>query len=201
MAVDRIYKGYLVVSDQVRHEAAEAVRRLRRMGIREVRMLTGDGEAAASEVAAEVGVDGFQANLLPEHKVTALEQIMAGRVGRATVAFVGDGVNDAPVIARADVGIAMGKSGSEAAVETADVVLMTDSPLRVAEAIDLARFTRSVVRQNVILALGVKAVFVALGIAGVATMWEAVFADMGVALAAILNATRAFSAGVPGPKG
>lgn len=200
VAVNRIYKGYLVVSDQVRHEAAEAVRRLRRLGIREVHMLTGDGEAAAREVAAEVGVDGFQANLLPEHKVAALEQIMAGRVGRATVAFVGDGVNDAPVIARADVGIAMGKGGSEAAVETADVVLMTDSPLRVAEAISLARFTRSVVRQNVVLALGVKAVFVALGIAGVATMWEAVFADMGVALAAILNASRAFAAGEPGPK-
>jgi len=195
VAVDGRYQGYVVVGDQLRAESVEAVRRLRSLGTREVRMLSGDGDDASRAVAAEVGVDGYLAELLPEHKVAAIEQIMARANGQGTVAFVGDGVNDAPVIARADVGIAMGGSGSEAAVETADVVLMTDSPLRVADAIGLARFTRSVVRQNVVMALAVKAVFVALGVLGAATMWEAVFADMGVAIAAILNATRVFTAG------
>jgi Zn2+/Cd2+-exporting ATPase len=197
VAVDGSYKGYVVVGDRLRPDAPEAVRRLRASGVREIHLLTGDGEAAAREVAAEAGVDGYRAGLLPEQKVEALEEIMARRRGGRRegrrVAFVGDGVNDAPVIARADVGIAMGQGGSEAAVETADVVLMTDSPLRVADAITHARFTRRLVRQNVLMALGVKALFVVLGVAGVATMWEAVFADMGVALAAILNATRAFS--------
>ena len=198
VAVDRSYKGYVVVGDTLRPEAPEAVRRLRAEGVREVHMLTGDGMEAAREAAGAAGVDDVQANLLPEQKVEALELIMARRAKdspgrRGGVAFVGDGVNDAPVIARADVGVAMGKGGSEAAVETADVVLMTDSPLRVPQAIAHARFTRRLVRQNVIMALGVKAVFVVLGVAGLATMWEAVFADVGVALAAILNSTRAFS--------
>jgi Cd2+/Zn2+-exporting ATPase len=181
------------VGDKLRPDAAQAVAALRALGVRRIEMLTGDGEAPARQIARAVGTDAYRAGLLPEEKVAALEELMA-RPGRAgTVAFVGDGVNDAPVIARADVGIAMGSSGSEAAIETADVVLMTDCPVRVADAIRLARFTRAVVRQNVVAALAVKAIFVALGVAGVATMWEAVFADMGVALAAILNATRVFA--------
>ena len=142
-------------------------------------------------MAASLGLDEWHGDLLPEEKVAHLERIMAARGARGATAFIGDGINDAPVLARADVGIAMGMAGSDAAVETADVVLMTDSPMKLVEAIRRARRTRAIVLQNIVLALGVKGVFLALGAVGVATMWEAVIADMGVALAAILNASRA----------
>jgi Cd2+/Zn2+-exporting ATPase len=195
VALNGKHRGHLVVGDTLRAGASGAVKRLRELGVRTVGILTGDRAETARAVAAEVGADTVEAQLLPEQKVEALERYMQSHVGGGTVAFVGDGINDAPVLARADVGIAMGRSGSEAAIETADVVLMTDTPALVADAIGIARFTRSVVRQNVVLALGVKAVFVVLGTLGVATMWEAVFADMGTALLAILNATRVFAYG------
>ncbi len=191
VAADGRYAGYLVVGDRLKPEAAAAVRSLRSLGIRQLRMLTGDSAAAAEAVQRRLGLDAVAAELLPEQKVAALEEIKqrAGRQER--VAFVGDGINDSPVIARADVGIAMGEFGSEAAIDIADVVLMNDSPLKVAEAVRLAGRTHRIVWQNVALAFLIKGAFVALGIAGAATMWEAVFADMGVALLAILNSRRA----------
>ena len=152
-------------------------------------MLTGDNECAARAVAEALALDGYYAGLLPEDKVAVFEKIDREQT-HGRIAFVGDGINDAPVIARADVGLAMGALGSDAAVETADVVLMTDSPLKLADAISIARRTRRVVWQNIVLAFAVKGVFIAFGAFGLATMWEAVFADMGTALLAVANATR-----------
>ena len=191
VAVDGSYAGYLVVGDEPREGAAQAIRDLRAAGVQHTALLTGDGAGVAGSVAASLGLDEWHGDLLPEEKVAHLERIMAARGARGATAFIGDGINDAPVLARADVGIAMGMAGSDAAVETADVVLMTDSPMKLVEAIRRARRTRAIVLQNIVLALGVKGVFLALGAVGVATMWEAVIADMGVALAAILNASRA----------
>lgn len=198
VAVDGVLAGRLVIADEIRPEAAVAVRALRALGVRRQVMLTGDGRAAAEGVARALGLDGVYADLLPEDKVAALERLEAERrrAGRpGTLAFVGDGVNDAPALARADVGVAMGGLGSDAAIEAADVVIANDDPLKLAAAVCVARATRRVVLENVALALGVKLAFVALGAAGSASMWEAVFADMGVALLAILNATRVLRAG------
>ncbi|MGA2975542.1 MAG: heavy metal translocating P-type ATPase [Spirochaetia bacterium] len=189
LTVDGTYAGYLVIGDEPRRGAKEAIAGLRSLGVSRTVILTGDDAEVARRTAVALGIDEHHGNLLPGEKVAQLERIMGDRTGRT--AFVGDGINDAPVLARADVGIAMGKTGSDAAVETADVVLMSDSPGKVAEAIARARRTRAIVIQNIVFALGVKAVFLALGAFGIATMWEAVIADMGVALAAIMNATRA----------
>ena len=191
VAVDGRYAGYLVIGDETRPGAAGAIRELRSLGVGHTALLTGDGEEVARSVAAQLGIDEWHADLLPAEKVSFLEKIMADRGARGATAFVGDGINDAPVLARADVGVAMGGTGADAAVETADVVLMTDSPEKIVEAVRRARRTRAIVMQNIIFALGVKSIFLALGAVGVATMWEAVIADMGVALVAILNATRA----------
>jgi Cd2+/Zn2+-exporting ATPase len=191
VAVDGKYAGYLVIGDETREGAAEAIRGLRAIGVEHTALLTGDGEDVARRVAAELGVDEWHGDLLPAEKVTHMERIMADRGSRGATAFIGDGINDAPVLARADVGVAMGTAGADAAVETADVVLMTDSPCKIVEAIRRARHTRVIVFQNIVFALAVKGIFLALGASGAATMWEAVIADMGVALAAILNATRA----------
>jgi Cd2+/Zn2+-exporting ATPase len=191
VAVDGSYAGYLAIGDQAREGAREAVRGLHAVGVERTVLLTGDDAAVAQRVAEDLGIDEYHGDLLPADKVAQLEAIMAGSRRGARTAFVGDGINDAPVLARADVGIAMGGSGADVAVEAADVVLMTDNPGKVAEAITRARRTRSIVIQNIVLALGIKAAFLGLGAIGVATMWEAVIADMGVALAAILNATRA----------
>jgi Zn2+/Cd2+-exporting ATPase len=151
---------------------------------------TGDSQAVAQRIAKTLGVDAFAAELLPEDKVTAVEKLLEDFQEKGKVAFVGDGINDAPVIARADVGIAMGGLGSDAAIETADVVLMTDAPSKIVEAILVGRKTHTIVMQNIIFALTIKVIFIGLGLMGIATMWEAVFADVGVALAAIFNATR-----------
>jgi Cd2+/Zn2+-exporting ATPase len=191
VAVDGSYAGYLVIGDEPREGAGQAIRDLRSLGVAHTALLTGDGTDVAKRVAAELGIDEWHGDLLPAEKVSHLERIMADRGARGSTVFIGDGINDAPVLARADVGIAMGESGADAAVDTADVVLMTDSPGKLVEAVRRARRTRAIVLQNIFLALGVKGVFLALGAFGVATMWEAVIADMGVALAAILNATRA----------
>ncbi|WP_392534888.1 heavy metal translocating P-type ATPase [Nostoc sp. C117] len=190
LAVDDIYAGYIVIADEVKEDARQAIQTLKKMAVRTV-MLTGDNQAIASRIAQQLGIDIYEAELLPEDKVNAIEKLISNSSKHGKVAFIGDGINDAPVIARADVGMAMGGLGSDAAIETADVVIMTDAPSKVAEAIKIARKTRTIVWQNIGFALAIKAVFIGLGILGVATMWEAVFADVGVAMLAILNATRA----------
>ena len=188
IAIDNVYAGYIIISDSLKDDAIEAIEKLKAKKIQTV-MLTGDNQYAAQAFAKRLGIDRFYSELLPEDKVKHIEQLITENKG-GKVAFVGDGINDAPVIARADVGIAMGALGSDAAIETADVVLMTDSPSKVALAIDVAKTTRKIVWQNIYFAMGVKLAFIVLGIFGVATMWEAVFGDMGVALIAIFNALR-----------
>ncbi|WP_392478506.1 heavy metal translocating P-type ATPase [Nostoc sp. C110] len=191
LAVDNIYVGYIVIADELKEDARHAIQALKQMGVQRTVMLTGDNQAIASQIAKQLGIDAYEADLLPEEKVNAIEKLLSTAGKHGKVAFVGDGINDAPVIARADVGMAMGGLGSDAAIETADIVIMTDAPSKVAEAIQIARKTRQIVWQNIGFALAIKAVFIGLGILGIATMWEAVFADVGVALLAILNATRA----------
>jgi Cd2+/Zn2+-exporting ATPase len=189
IAVDGEYQGYLRVDDELKAEASQAINSLRASGVRHISMLSGDHAATAGRVAKAVGLDDFQAELLPSEKVSQLEEIIA-RSSDGTVAFVGDGINDAAGLARADVGIAMGALGTDAAREAADVVLVTDEISRIAEAISLARRTRRIVWQNIGLALGIKLVFILLGVAGSASMWEAVFADVGVTILAVLNSIR-----------
>ncbi|MEH1941295.1 MAG: heavy metal translocating P-type ATPase [Nostoc sp.] len=191
LAVDDIYAGYIVIADELKEDARLAIQALKRMGVERTVMLTGDNQAIASHIAEQLGIDTYEAELLPEEKVNAIEKLLSTAGKHGKVAFVGDGINDAPVIARADVGIAMGGLGSDAAIETADIVIMTDAPSKVAEAIQIARKTRKIVWQNIGFALAIKGLFIGLGIFGIATMWEAVFADVGVAMLAILNATRA----------
>lgn len=188
VAVDGTYSGRILIADELKEDATEAIRALHAEGIQTV-MLTGDSQSVADSIARKLGLNQYRAELLPEDKVTALEEFL-NRASQGKVAFVGDGINDAPVIARADVGMAMGGLGSDAAIETADVVIMTDAPSKVAEAIQIAHKTLRIVWQNIILAMAVKGIFIALGAVGIATLWEAVFADVGVALLAILNAGR-----------
>ncbi len=188
VAVNRKYAGYIVISDSLKEEAIETINELNKLKIKTV-MLTGDNESAAEVYAKKLGIKVYYSGLLPENKVEHIERLIdSAKDGK--VAFVGDGINDAPVIARADVGIAMGALGSDAAVETADVVLMADSPMQVVKSIEVAKRTRRIVWQNITFAMGVKLFFILLGAFGVATMWEAVFGDMGVAIIAILNAMR-----------
>lgn len=189
LAVDGRYAGYILIADEIKEDAAQAIRDLKKAGVERTVMLTGDNEVVAKSVAGQLGLDAYFAGLLPEDKVGAIEKLLS-RSGKNKVVFVGDGINDAPVIARADIGMAMGGLGSDAAIETADIVLMTDAPSKVAEAIQIARKTRRIVVQNIVLAMAIKGIFIALGVIGIATLWEAVFADVGVALLAILNATR-----------
>jgi Zn2+/Cd2+-exporting ATPase len=188
VALDGSFAGHILIADSLKPEAAEAIQKLHKKNIQTV-ILSGDNQYATRAMAAKLNIDRYYADLMPEDKVKYIEALMA-ESKNGKVAFAGDGINDAPVLARADVGIAMGALGSDAAVETADVVLMNDSPLKVAEAIDIAHKTRSIVWQNIIFALGVKLIFIVLGIAGIASMWEAVFGDMGVALIAVFNAMR-----------
>jgi Cd2+/Zn2+-exporting ATPase len=190
LAIDRKYAGYILIADRIKEDAARAIAQLKQAGVAETVMLTGDNRVVARNVADKLGLDTYKAELLPEDKVEAIEEYLYKSNKKSKVAFVGDGINDAPVIARADVGMAMGALGSDAAIETADVVLMTDAPSKVAEAIGIARKTHTIVCQNIILAMAVKGLFILLGAIGIATLWEAVFADVGVALMAILNATR-----------
>ncbi len=183
--------GHIVISDEVKPDSEEAVVRLRKLGVKKVVMLTGDGEPEARRVAQSLGLDAYFAGLLPEGKVAKVEELASSLGRRQKLAFVGDGINDAPVIARADVGVAMGGLGSEAAIELADVVLMEDKPSKLAVAVEIAARTGRIVRENVTFALGMKAFFLLLGVLGVAAMWEALFADVGVALITIFNAARA----------
>ena len=189
IVVDGHYAGHIAIGDQIRPDARRAVEALRDQGIGHIALLTGDNHCTAEAVAGSLNLDSFQADLLPEDKVAAFETFEKEHP-EGRIAFVGDGINDAPVIARADVGLAMGALGSDAAVETADVVLMQDTPLKMAEAVAIAKQTRVIVWQNILLAFAVKGVFIGFGAFGLATMWEAVFADMGTALLAVANATR-----------
>lgn len=190
VALDGRYAGRLVISDSIKAEAKETLRELRNLGVRRIVMLSGDARGAAEGVAAELGLDGFHAELLPDEKVAKLEEIGADPDLDGAVVFVGDGMNDAPVLMRADVGFAMGGLGSDAAVEAADVVVMDDGLSRIPAAIRIARFTRRIVYENIVFAIGVKAAIIALGGMGLANMWEAVIGDVGVALLAILNSLR-----------
>ena len=191
IAVNKMYRGYIIISDEIKDDSTESIKKLKLMGIKEVVMLTGDNEKVANSIATQLGVDKVYANLLPNEKVEKLEDLYKDRSEKEKVIFVGDGINDAPVLARADVGIAMGALGSDAAIEAADVVLMTDEPSKISKAIEIARKTNKIVWQNIIFALAVKAIVLILGAGGIATMWEAIFADVGVALIAVLNAMRA----------
>ncbi len=192
IAVDGNYAGYLTIGDEIRPDAERAIRGLRENGVEHIAMLTGDNICAAEAVSKRLGLDRFYADLLPEDKVRIFEKIGKENKNKRKIAFVGDGINDAPVIARADVGVAMGALGSDVAIETADVVLMTDSPSKLAEAVSIAKQTRKIVWQNIGLVFLIKGIFITLGIMGLASMWEAVFADMGTALVAVANSTRIF---------
>lgn len=190
IAINNEYKGNIIISDEIKSAAKEAVRGLKQVGVRKIVMLTGDNGLVAEKVSQSIGIDEYYSELLPGDKVEKIEEILNKKSEKGKVAFVGDGINDAPVLARADVGVAMGNIGSDAAIEAADVVLMKDEPEALVEAINVARKTNKVLRQNIIFSLGVKVFVLILGAFGVATMWEAVFADVGVTILAVLNSTR-----------
>ncbi|MFC3749324.1 heavy metal translocating P-type ATPase [Paenibacillus sp. GCM10012306] len=191
IATGKQYDGYLVIADEVKEDSAQAISALKGLGIRKTVMLTGDAASVAEAVGQELGVDEIHAELLPQHKVEAIERLEREKSGREKIIFVGDGINDTPVLARSDVGIAMGGLGSDAAIEAADIVIMTDEPSKIATAIGVAKRTRRIVWQNIGFALGIKAIFLLLGAFGIATMWEAVFSDVGVTVLAVLNSVRA----------
>ena len=190
ISVNKRYRGYIVISDEIKEDSKEAIEYLRRIGIKEIVMLTGDNKAVADDIASKLNLDKVFSNLLPTDKVSKLEELYEGRDEKSKIAFVGDGINDAPVLARADVGIAMGGLGSDAAIEAADVVLMTDEPSKIGKAIEISKKTNKIVWQNIIFALSIKIIVMILSAGGVATMWEAIFADVGVALIAVINAMR-----------
>jgi len=190
VAIDNIYAGSIVISDEVKEDAAAAIKELKSLGIGKTVMLTGDLKAVGDKIGKQLGLDEVYTELLPADKVEKIESMEIKKSSKGKIVFVGDGINDAPVLARADIGIAMGGLGSDAAIEAADIVIMTDEPSKVATIIKIAKKTRQIVAQNIIFALGVKTIFLILGAFGFATMWEAVFADMGVALIAIFNAMR-----------
>ena len=191
VAIDNVYAGHIVINDQVKEDSAEAIAQLKKLGVKKTVMLTGDREEVASHVAQQLGIDEYHAELLPTDKVTQISVISHQP---SKLAFVGDGINDAPVLARADVGIAMGALGSDAAIEAADVVLMDDQPSKIATAVRIARRTIGIARQNIWFAIGVKVAVLILAAFGIATMWLAVFADVGVTVLAVLNAMRALKA-------
>ena len=184
------YAGYIVISDEVKDDSASAIKALKALGVKKTVMLTGDVKSVGEKVGRQLGLDEVYAELLPTEKVEKLELIDSQKSPKGKLVFVGDGINDAPVLARADIGIAMGGLGSDAAIEAADVVIMTDEPSKIATAIKIAKRTRRIVWQNIILAMGVKIIVLILGAGGIATLWEAVFADVGVSVLAVINATR-----------
>ena len=191
VAVSGAYAGHIVISDVEKPAARETIRMLKENGVRKTVMLTGDGRAVAEETAARLGLDEVYSNLLPGDKVSRVEELLANKNGREMLAFAGDGINDAPVLSRADLGIAMGAMGSDAAIEAADIVLMDDNPLKIVKAIRIARKCMRIVYENIIFAIGVKLVCLALGALGIANMGLAIFADVGVMIIAVLNAIRA----------
>lgn len=190
VALDGAYAGHIVISDELKPTAREAMKQLKKAGVEKTVMLTGDARAVAEKVAAEVGLTDFRAELLPADKVTAVEELLKECTGNRRLAFVGDGINDAPVLSRADIGIAMGALGSDAAIEAADIVLMDDDPLKIAKAIKISRKCLGIVKQNIVFALGIKILCLLLAAVGIANMWVAIIADVGVMILAVLNAIR-----------
>ena len=191
MAVDGKYAGHIVISDVLKPHSKEAVKGLKKAGVRKTVMLTGDAKAVADQVAGDLGLDEVYSQLLPGDKVEKVEELLEEKHGKDKLAFVGDGINDAPVLSRADIGIAMGAMGSDAAIEAADVVLMDDDPMQITKAIKISRKCMGIVYQNIIFAIGIKLICLALGAVGIANMWLAIFADVGVMILAVLNAIRA----------
>lgn len=190
VAIDNAYGGYIVIADEIKEDAAKAIRDLKEEKVKQIVMLTGDAKLIGEKVASQLGLDQVYTELFPADKVQKVEQLFAEKSSKGKLAFIGDGINDAPVLARADIGIAMGGLGSDAAIEAADVVIMTDEPSKIATAMKISRKTLHIVKQNITIALTVKAAVLILGALGIASMWAAVFADVGVALIAILNAVR-----------
>ncbi|NBK17271.1 heavy metal translocating P-type ATPase [Anaerotruncus sp. 1XD42-93] len=191
IAVDGCYGGHIVISDTVKPDAAGAIAALKQMGIRQTVMLTGDARAVAEQTAGQLGLDSFHAGLLPADKVARVEELLEQKSAKGKLAFVGDGINDAPVLSRADIGIAMGGLGSDAAIEAADIVLMDDQPSKIASAMRISKKTLRIVKQNIVFSLGVKGLILLLGAVGLASMQAAIFADVGVMILAVLNASRA----------
>ena len=191
VAIDNEYAGHIIISDIIKPHAKEAVSELKRAGVEKTVMLTGDAKAVANQVASTLGIDEVYSELLPEGKVQKVEDLISRKPEKAKLAFVGDGINDAPVLSRADIGIAMGAMGSDAAIEAADVVLMDDDPSKIAKAIKISRKCLSIVYQNIVFAIGIKVACLILGAVGIANMWFAIFADVGVMILAVLNAIRA----------
>ena len=190
IAINNEFKGYIVIADKIKTDSEEAIRLIKEQGIKETVMLTGDNKEVANFVAKKLKLDKVFSNLLPNEKVEKIEELYKNKIAKEKIAFVGDGINDAPVLARVDVGIAMGGLGSDAAIEAADVVIMTDEPSKIAQGIKISKKTYKIVWQNIIFALGIKIIVMVLGATGIASMWDAVFADVGVALIAVLNAMR-----------
>ena len=190
MAIGEKYIGHVVISDVIKPNAKVAVEEMFKVGIKNVVMLTGDSDKVAAQVAAELGIKNYRSELLPADKVTELEKILADEKN-SKVSFVGDGINDAPVLSRSDVGIAMGAMGADAAIEAADVVIMDDDPLKIPRAVKIARKCLKIVKQNIYLAIGIKILCMILGAVGIANMWFAIFADVGVMILAVMNAIRA----------
>ncbi|MBU3155454.1 heavy metal translocating P-type ATPase [Clostridium estertheticum] len=191
VAIDNIYVGSIIISDEVKDDSISAIKKLKSMGVKKIVMLTGDNKDIANNIGKVLGVDEVYSELLPQDKVEKLEKLQNEKSPKGKIVFVGDGINDAPVLARADIGIAMGGVGSDAAIEAADIVIMTDEPSKIALAIKIAQKTKKIVMQNIVFALGVKAIILILAVFGIANMWEAVFGDVGVALIAVLNSMRA----------
>ena len=191
LAVDGVYAGHILIADRIKATAGPAIRELKAAGVRQIVMLTGDEERVAKSVAADLGIPEYRSGLMPQEKVAEVERLLAEKAAKEALAFVGDGINDAPVLSRADVGIAMGALGSDAAIEAADVVLMDDDPLKIAKAVRIARRTMRIVYENIWFAIGVKLICLLLGALGIANMWLAIFADVGVMVIAVLNAVRA----------
>ena len=191
VAMEGNYVGAIVISDTIKEGAKEALLKMKKVGVKQSVMLTGDRQEVAEAVANELGLTKVYGDLLPEDKVRKVEALLEKEQGKGKLAFVGDGINDAPVLTRADIGIAMGSMGSDAAIEAADVVIMDDDIRKIASVVKISRKTITIVKQNIVFALGIKALFLLLGAFGLANMWEAVFADVGVSVLAILNAMRA----------
>ena len=190
VAVDGKYGGYILISDVVKEQSAEAIKSLKAAGVKKTVMLTGDSRRVAEHVASRLGLDEVRSELLPADKVEAVEKLLAEKDSKENLAFVGDGINDAPVLSRADIGVAMGALGSDAAIEAADIVLMDDNPMKLALAIRISRKCLRIVYENIIFALAVKAICLILVAFGIANMWIAIFADVGVMVLAVLNAVR-----------
>ena len=193
VALDGQYAGHILICDVLKPDAKDAIRTLKRIGIKKTVMLTGDSDKAAQSAAAELGIDEVRSQLLPEDKVTIVEELLAAKERDEMLAFVGDGINDAPVLTRADIGISMGALGSDAAIEASDIVLMDDSPMKIAKAIRISKKCMRIVYENIYFAIGIKLACLVLGALGIANMWVAIFADVGVMVIAVLNAIRALN--------